>query len=436
MKVFFNILKYKAGQSLVEIMVASGLIGGLALGIGTLMQSQTKTQKGIEAKFRGDLLFNDIMSTLGDPTACLNTFGGMNPTNAASVSVSIIKDASNANKFILNTPYQDRSVQITSMSFGGTTETAWSLDAAGSYTGMATLKIMMTKIGTVAGAPTVTKKFKIKVTLSNPTNLVTACTSASTSPPPGGSSWQTNGSTLYYDEGNVAVMGTIASSPLTVSGTINVLSYGVIYPDNISQPTSSGIWNWSMGFAAYSHPTGYQNTKAWVGIGPAGHQPKAKLDVAEGSAIKAENLYLSSALNQYAEFGGNAWYNTATTTWNVPNAGYRAAFMQINIADSSTAFCQSGTAGSISPLACPFQMSATGAISGGSYTTSCSIVSAAGSGTVNVACAAGTTMTGGGCNAGANPLTTCYPSASNVFTGYVYNCCFAQPVTVYAVCCQ
>ena len=63
------------GMSMVEIMVAAGLLGGLSLGVMRLMENSTKAAKTIEAKDEISMLTNQINDVLKNPNNCEATFG-------------------------------------------------------------------------------------------------------------------------------------------------------------------------------------------------------------------------------------------------------------------------------------------------------------------------------------------------------------------------
>ena len=407
-------------------MVAAGLIGGLAVGVGTLIQSQTKTQKGIEARFRGDLLYADIMATLADGDACLSTFGGMNPTNAAAVSVASVKDATGNVKYTTGVDYQDRTVQISSMNFGGTTGGGWQTDGGGTYAGYATLVLNFTKIGNVAGASTFSRKFRVKVTLNNPANTVLTCTAASAMGS-AGSLWSTNGSTVYYNSGNVGVNLTNPSAPLTIFGTINSMTTGVNFSDGINQATGSGIWVWNgPGKLYYPNigwgPTGYGTGEGNVGIGL--NNPRVKLEVLHNNPVRIDTTYLSGTNGLYGWIGSNAWFNG--TAWQIPNGGAKGALlgmMESNIILYTN--IQAGSAGFLGVF---------NGLTG--YTSACAVRAGSASTAIpNPAyCNSTETTTGGGCIS-SGFIQMSWPAAGNGWACGASVDTSNYITTPYAICC-
>jgi prepilin-type N-terminal cleavage/methylation domain-containing protein len=100
---------YQAGFSLVEIMIAVGLLGMISLGVLQLSKQATRVQKGTTQKFETTSIISLITNTLKDPKACENTFGLTSPGGAkvpvgAGQLVSEIKDKSNKTILKANCP--------------------------------------------------------------------------------------------------------------------------------------------------------------------------------------------------------------------------------------------------------------------------------------------------------------------------------------------
>lgn len=74
-----NLLKTQKGFSLVQVMVAVGIMGGLALAMMQMTDNQIKQQKTMELKAETGDVANIIRQTLNDKEACEATFIGMSP---------------------------------------------------------------------------------------------------------------------------------------------------------------------------------------------------------------------------------------------------------------------------------------------------------------------------------------------------------------------
>jgi len=84
----------RSGFSLVEVMIVAAALGGLAL-VGMQM-TKTQTQSAVKYSFVSEtnLITNEIIAILSDPTKCATTLGGK---NALSTVTGI--NAINANKY-------------------------------------------------------------------------------------------------------------------------------------------------------------------------------------------------------------------------------------------------------------------------------------------------------------------------------------------------
>lgn len=76
-----NFFKNNQGFSLVETMVAAGMLGLLAMAGVKLMQNQNQAMKTIETKSEYNGIMNDIRTILADSNSCRTTFGGQNAKN-------------------------------------------------------------------------------------------------------------------------------------------------------------------------------------------------------------------------------------------------------------------------------------------------------------------------------------------------------------------
>ena len=69
----------KNGFSIVEVLIAAGLMSIIGVGISSFLTKSMKSQKGIQAKGQQRELTNEIRNLLSDKIACENSFKGMNP---------------------------------------------------------------------------------------------------------------------------------------------------------------------------------------------------------------------------------------------------------------------------------------------------------------------------------------------------------------------
>ena len=69
-----KIIKNKTGFTLIGVMVASGILGGLALGIMRFMETSSKSVKTIEANSELNLMHDQVLLFLKNPINCNATF--------------------------------------------------------------------------------------------------------------------------------------------------------------------------------------------------------------------------------------------------------------------------------------------------------------------------------------------------------------------------
>ena len=87
-----NIIKSEAGVSLIEVLVAFGILAIIATGVASLMTGGMKQQKGMQAKDQQREITAEIRSLLGNKAACFNSFGGGNPTGPVGFPRTVIRD--------------------------------------------------------------------------------------------------------------------------------------------------------------------------------------------------------------------------------------------------------------------------------------------------------------------------------------------------------
>ncbi|MAW07989.1 MAG: hypothetical protein CME61_06870 [Halobacteriovoraceae bacterium] len=86
--------KLSRGFSLVEILVAFGLLAGLSLYVGRLGLQMTESTSRMEAKFEEGLFLNQFQQVLNNPSSCTRTFGNY---CSGSVGSSLTEASCSAN---------------------------------------------------------------------------------------------------------------------------------------------------------------------------------------------------------------------------------------------------------------------------------------------------------------------------------------------------
>lgn len=82
--------KNERGMTLVEVMVAAGLLGGLAIAGVSLFNSQNKSQKTVEQNYDATSISNEIRDILKDGPSCFRNFGNLNPTTATVMASGVV----------------------------------------------------------------------------------------------------------------------------------------------------------------------------------------------------------------------------------------------------------------------------------------------------------------------------------------------------------
>ena len=93
------------GFTLLEIMIASAILAGIALAVAKLTQDQLKSAKTVEAKFDYSAILSDIRTILSDQASCAQTLGAFNAQSATGITQIISRTAAGVNvvRYVVNT---------------------------------------------------------------------------------------------------------------------------------------------------------------------------------------------------------------------------------------------------------------------------------------------------------------------------------------------
>lgn len=81
----FNLLRNKSGLGLVEVLMAAGIAGGIALTVAKLSQDANRVTKTTETNNEINMFINDVAYTLSDKASCLATVPAGTAANGASI---------------------------------------------------------------------------------------------------------------------------------------------------------------------------------------------------------------------------------------------------------------------------------------------------------------------------------------------------------------
>ncbi|MGZ3682798.1 MAG: type IV pilus modification PilV family protein, partial [Bdellovibrionota bacterium] len=105
------------GASLLETMIAVGLLGMVAYFVTTMIKNGTIGQKTLQSQDDARTMTENMAAVLADPIACANTFvtvsPPINPTNTTNVNV--VKDALGNAAYTVGNKYSTKSLVLKSI---------------------------------------------------------------------------------------------------------------------------------------------------------------------------------------------------------------------------------------------------------------------------------------------------------------------------------
>ncbi len=287
-KIFGNVRERRsgtdAGFSLIEILVVAGLMGVVSIGVVSISKIGFMGQKTIQAQDDARVVTDNVANILTNPSACLNTLGGLNPvTTGPGATVTNIKDQNNSTQYTVGSKYGNKSLQLADMAIGGGTN----IDAksktqkwisTGGNSGTAFLSLHWTQTGTVAtgvSGPKDLYRFVLVNATVNGSNQITGCSAVVANVSSSGTGaanyiplWTTSlnlgNSSLYQSSGNIGIGTTAPVAALDVHGGIRAGASTVV-----TSPCGSGAAN-GEGTQRYNYSTHnmeYCNGSGWVAVG-------------------------------------------------------------------------------------------------------------------------------------------------------------------------
>jgi prepilin-type N-terminal cleavage/methylation domain-containing protein len=162
----------QSGFSLMEIMIAAALMGGLALAVAKLMQDQSKAVKTIESRSEYNAVITDIRNILALVDSCNATMGGQPASGASIANIDYRPDPSQPAvvRYVANQLYGNGNVRIQSFRIGEFVRTGTT-----SF-GMAQLAIAFIFNDNTGGTKNITRKVQVNVeTVDNTSTVIENC---------------------------------------------------------------------------------------------------------------------------------------------------------------------------------------------------------------------------------------------------------------------
>jgi hypothetical protein len=107
------------GASLIETMMAIGILGMVAYFVVGMIRNGTVGQKSLQASDDARVVTDNMAAVLSDPLACGYTLGGINPAAAQPTEFTVIKDAQQHPVYQKDSSFGSRSLKLLSMHVGG-----------------------------------------------------------------------------------------------------------------------------------------------------------------------------------------------------------------------------------------------------------------------------------------------------------------------------
>jgi len=195
------------GFSLVEVLVAAGTLGLVALGLAKLAQQQMKSTSTVQANYEIAAILNEMRTILSDPNNCQTTFEGENA--ASSSAIGRLRKGS-TDKFVIGKKYGQGKVKINSYKLSNKNKTLADDE---------THLLIEFSRGRASFREIVVKRIVLQVEPDNQSNI-TNCLASSA----GGTSsiWQrgsgTNIDDIFFSSGKVGIGTTDPTTLLDVNG--------------------------------------------------------------------------------------------------------------------------------------------------------------------------------------------------------------------------
>ena len=170
-KIIKKIFLMDRGTSLIEIMIALGLLGTISVGVMRMVENMTKSQKTFETSLGITHLYQEIREVLAIEVACNETFKSTN--FSSDFTITEIKDSAGNIRFVSSTTYEQGVVVLKEMKISDIVFDTVATQKAGTYN----LNLIFEKKSSLAlGSKEVTRKFKVNLITDLSNNFI-SCSS-------------------------------------------------------------------------------------------------------------------------------------------------------------------------------------------------------------------------------------------------------------------
>jgi hypothetical protein len=162
----------KNGFSMVQIMMAAGMMGILSLGMMKMMETQTKSAKSIKSSVEVQAFYNEARAYLGKSSYCTANFKGEVMNEGDQFDLEELIKPNGKVLYKVGKIYGDRSFRISKIE-------VIDFEKDSEISGIMKLQFVLDKIGKSYGAKSYTKILKIDVALNDKRELTSCATMGS-----------------------------------------------------------------------------------------------------------------------------------------------------------------------------------------------------------------------------------------------------------------
>ena len=323
MKTLRWIVQSQSGFSLIEIMIVSAMMAGVAMVSTKMSSNQMKNAKTIEKKFgviqeaesQKFLLSKSVNCNKTLENVDLDDLGG-----GAEIDVPSLMKSDGVSKWTPGTDYDNGNINLESVKLTGDFE----VDPDNPLYGDINLRVNWKKNGRFYGPEKVYKDIPLRVTV-DASNVIQNC--YTTSGGDGGASlWQEHVDGIYYSDA-IAAKVTIGKDPSAAVATFEFLGNAAI-GTNSSVTTTTGLAFGGSSSADYSLALGERasaSDDASIAIGSSLNAGYVAASGDGSTAIGSANTWNPHASSQYNKGAlatgdgsvaiGGAGYDPTTTAW-------------------------------------------------------------------------------------------------------------------------